>query len=87
MMIPKLSDELRLAIQNHDGRPIEVEDERTQRIYVLVPRDEFRDMVEEQLRAELQIGFDQADAGDVGEWDIEEMIQEAHKSHDKRSSS
>lgn len=73
-MVPKLSDEQRLAIHNRDGGPVEVEDDRTQRVYVLVARDEFHRLVEEQLRAELQVGFDQADAGDVGDWNVEEML-------------
>lgn len=80
-MTPKLSEEQRQAIQNRDGGPVEVEDDRTHRMYVLVARDEIHRLVEEQLRAELQVGFDQADAGDVGEWDVQEMLQDAHARH------
>ena len=83
-MTPKLSEEQRLAIHDRDGGPVEVEDDHTQRVYVLVAKDDFHRMVEEQLRAELQIGFDQADAGDVEEWDIDEMLQEAHRRHSLR---
>ncbi len=86
-MTPKLSEEQRQAIQNRDGGPVEVEDDRTQRVYVLVARDQFRHLVEEQLRAELQVGFDQADAGDVAEWNVEEMLQEAHLRHSSKASS
>lgn len=86
-MTPKLSEEQRQAIQNRDGGPVEVEDDRTQRVYVLVARDEFHRLVEEQLRAELQVGFDQADAGDVEEWNVEEMLQEAHLRHSSRATS
>lgn len=80
-MTPKLSEEQRQAIDDRQGRPVEVEDDRTQRVYVLVARDEFHRLVEEQLRRELQIGFDQADAGDVGDWDVDEMLQAAHQPH------
>jgi len=80
-MTPKLSEEQRQAIQNQEGGPVEVEDDRTQRVYVLVARDEFHRLVEEQLRRELQVGFDQADAGEVGDWDVEEMLQEARQRH------
>ncbi|MDB5387331.1 MAG: hypothetical protein JWM11_2977 [Planctomycetaceae bacterium] len=86
-MIPKLSEEQRRVIQNRDGGPVEVEDDRTQRVSVLVARDEFHRLVEEQLRAELQVGFDQADAGDVGEWSVEEMLQEAHPRNSLKASS
>jgi hypothetical protein len=34
----------------------------------------------------LQIGFDQADAGDVAEWDVEEILAEAHRRHASRTS-
>lgn len=78
-MAPKLSDEQRQAIESKHGGPIEVQDDRTKRTYVLVGRDEFHRMVEDQLRRELQIGFDQADAGDVAEWNIDEMLQEARQ--------
>lgn len=86
-MTPKLSEEQRQAIQNRDGGPVEVEDDRTQRVYVLVARDQFHRLVEEQLRAELQVGFDQADAGDVDEWNVEEMVQEAHQRHSSKAAS
>ena len=76
-MTPKLSEEQRQAIVDCQGRPVEVEDDRTQRVYVLVARDEFHRLMEDKLCRELQIAFDQADAGDVGDWDIAEMLREA----------
>jgi hypothetical protein len=78
-MVPKLSDEQRQSIESKHGGPIEVRDDRTQRVYVLVDRDDFRQMVENQLRRELQIGFDQADAGDVAAWSVDEMLREARR--------
>ena len=86
-MTPKLSEEQRQAIQNRDGGPVEVEDDRTQRMYVLIARDQFHHLVEEQLRAELKVGIDQADAGEVDEWKVEEMIQEAHRRHSSKAAS
>ena len=80
-MAPKLSEEQRQAIVDRQCRPVEVEDDYTQRVYVLVARDEFHRLVDEHLRRELQIGFDQADAGDVDDWDVEEILQEAHQRH------
>lgn len=76
---PKLSDEQREAIESKHGGPIEVRDDRTQHVYVLVGRDQFQQLVEEQLRRDLQIGFDQADAGDVAAWNVEEVLQAARR--------
>lgn len=78
-MNPKLSEEQREAIRTSHGRPVEVEDDRTHSLYVLVARDDFQRMVEERLRRELQIAFDQADVGDVDEWDVEEMLDAARQ--------
>jgi hypothetical protein len=77
-MSTKLSDEQRRAIEAEGGL-IEVEDERTNRVYVLVAKDEFHRLVDEHLRRELQIAFDQVDAGDVGDWNAQEMLAEAHR--------
>ena len=43
-MVAKLTNEMREALQQSGGRPVEVEDDQTQRVYVIVTRDEFRDM-------------------------------------------
>lgn len=72
---PKLSEEQRAALQSNNGGPVEVQDDRNNSLYVLVPRDEFHRLVDERLRHELQLGFDQADAGDVEHWDVEEMLR------------
>jgi bifunctional DNA-binding transcriptional regulator/antitoxin component of YhaV-PrlF toxin-antitoxin module len=85
-MIPKLTDEQRAALSIHPGTAVEVEDEQTRRIYVLVAKDDFRQLVDGSLRRELQIGFDQADAGDVAEWDVEEILAEARRRHASRAS-
>lgn len=80
-MTIKLPEEMRQAIQDRDGGPVEVEDDLTHRVYVLVARDDLQRLVDEQLRQDLQIGFDQADAGDVEEWNAGEMLEEAHRRH------
>lgn len=72
----KLTDEQRQALQDRDGGP--VEDDQTQRVYVIIARDELHRLIDLQLHAELQVDFDQAEAGDVGEWNVEEMLLEAH---------
>lgn len=80
-MIAKITQEQREAILANPDAPVEIEDDQTKRIYVLVPKEGFRRMVDDALRRELQIGFDQADSGDVADWNIEEIIAEAHRRH------
>lgn len=43
-MVAKLTHEMREALQQSGDRPVEVEDDQTHRVYVIVTRDEFRDM-------------------------------------------
>jgi hypothetical protein len=85
-MSPKITQEQRDAILANPDCPVEIEDDQTKRIYVLVPKDGFRRMVDDALRRELQIGFDQADAGDVADWDIEEILAEARRRHGVQAS-
>ena len=84
-MAPKLSDEQREAIVSGHGAPIEVEDEQSRRVYILVARDDFSRLVDAELRRELQIGFDQADRGDVADWNVEEILAEAHRRHSQQA--
>lgn len=85
-MTPKLSQELREALHRHPGQPVEVEDEQTHRVYVIVAREEFRQMIDEELRRQLQIGIDQADAGDVAAWDAEEFRGRMRRGHEPQPS-
>lgn len=78
-MTRKRSKEQCRAIKNKHGGTTEAHGDCTQQIDGLVGRHEFQQMVEDQLRRELQIGFDQADAGDVAAWNLEEMLQEARR--------
>lgn len=86
-MTIKLPDELRQAIDDGEGGPIEIEDDRTQRVYVLVAREELHRLIDDRLRRELQIGFDQADAGDEDDWDVNEILEEAHRRRAERTQS
>jgi hypothetical protein len=51
-----------------------------------VPKDDFRQLVDEAPRRELQIGFARADVGDVADWDIEQILADAHGRHSIRTS-
>lgn len=39
----------------------------------------------EDLRRELQPAFDQADRGELDEWDVEEFLARMHRQHDAKS--
>lgn len=47
--------------------------------HVVLPIAEARRWFDEYVRRELQIGFDQAERGDVGAWDIEATLAEARR--------
>lgn len=83
-MSPTLTDEQRQALDAADG-VVEIHDDRTQRVYVLVAKDQFRDLIDVELRSQLQIGFDQADRGEVDDWDAEEILSEAHRRYAERN--
>ena len=78
-MAPKLTDEQREALESRPGMPVEIKDDLTQRVYILVARDDVQSLFDEPLRRELEIGFEQADRGDVGDRDIDEMLTEARR--------
>jgi len=78
-MTPKLTDEMRHALQTHPGQPVEVEDSETRQVYVLVAKEDFRGLVRDELLRELQVGFDQADAGQLVDWNPEEIKAEGRR--------
>lgn len=84
-MAPKITDEMRQALHQQPDRPLKIEDDQTQKTYVLVSEENFQQWVDAELRRELQIGFDQADAGDVAEWDVDAILNEAHARHAAKS--
>src|SRR4051812_40056351 len=73
-MTPKLTDELREGLLRQPGRPIEVEDDRTQKVYILVAREDFSRLVDDSLRQALQIGLDQSDRGESESWDADAFL-------------
>jgi bifunctional DNA-binding transcriptional regulator/antitoxin component of YhaV-PrlF toxin-antitoxin module len=84
-MAPKLTDEQRQALEARPGQPVEIEDDRTQRVYILVARDDVESLFDERLRRELQIGIEQADRGHVADWDLDEMLGEARRRRDSQT--
>jgi hypothetical protein len=53
--------------------------------YILVARDDFQSLCDERLRRELEVGFEQADRGDVADWDLDEMLCEARRRRDSQT--
>lgn len=86
-MAPKLSDEQRQALNQQPRGPVDVEDDQTQQIYVLVAKEDFRQLVDVELRRELQVGFDQADRGELAEWDPEDIRREGRRRRDQHADS
>ena len=85
-MTPKLTDEMREALEKQQpGCPVAVQDDRTQKFYILLSQDEYRRLLDDELRRELQIGFDQSDRGEAETWDIEATLAEAHRRHAERN--
>ncbi len=79
MMTPKLTDAMREALGRDPEGAIEVEDELTQRRYVLLPKESLQAVAQRELVRELQIGFDQADVGRFVDWDAAEIKSEGRR--------
>jgi len=77
-MIPKLSLELSNVLQGRPG-PLEVADDRGTQHYFIVPKDEYRKLVEHEFRQWLQVGLDQESRGEVGDWNLSDVLAEAHQ--------
>ena len=85
-MIPKLTPEMRTALLEHAGRPVRIEDEQSRKTYLLVEEDTVGQLFEQWLVRELQAGFDQADRGEVVDWNAERIKSEGRRRLRERSS-
>ncbi len=79
-MILPMPDEMRDALKAHPGSPLQIADEQSQQTFVLVNLDDYRRLIENRLCNDLQVGFDQADRGEVAPWNVDEFLQKAHRS-------
>ena len=68
-MVPKITEEQRRAIEAQPGEPVRLEDDQTNRVYVLVEESQAPLLYERWLQYQLQEGIDAADRGEVVEWD------------------
>ncbi|NOY41034.1 MAG: hypothetical protein GXP26_04240 [Planctomycetes bacterium] len=86
-MTPKLTDEMRQALVAQPEGPIPVKDDRTQQVYVLMPREQYAHLHEDYVRRELQVAFDQADRGELSNLNMDEILAEAHRRYQARTES
>jgi hypothetical protein len=84
MTLP-ITDEMRAAIDQHAGDLICLQDQQSHRTFVLLDLDEYRRLVDQRLRRELDVGFAQAERGDVAPWNVEEFLKKARELHQQSS--
>ena len=77
-LIPKLSEEISAALRSGAG-PLEVADQFGTQNYFIVPKDEYRKLVRHEFRQWLQVGLDQEARGELGNWNVDEVLAEARR--------
>ncbi len=85
MNMPKLTDEQRQAIGFHPGDFTRVEDDQTHKIYLIIEESRANELYQQWLHEQLQVAFDEADRGEVGQWDLEAFLADMHRQHAKRN--
>jgi len=85
-MTPKLNDAgaIRAALRQDPAKPLRIEDDETQRVYVLVDEQALPTLWDEYIRREVQRGVDELDRGEGVPLDIEATIAEARRRHAAR---
>ena len=79
-MVLPITDEMRAAIQAQPGLPLQFADEQTQQSFILVDLEEYRRLLADRLREDLQVAFDQAERGEIAPWNVDEFLRKAHRS-------
>jgi hypothetical protein len=82
-MTPRLDNELSEALRRQSG-PLEVQDSHGQSRYVILTKDEYRQLIEREFHQWLQVGLDQEARGEAVEWNLDEILAEAHRRYDAR---
>ncbi len=82
-MTPKLTntDEIRDALRREPSKPLRVQDDVTQKVYVIFDEQALPTLWDEYIRREVQRGIDQLDRGEGQPLDIEATIAEARRRH------
>ncbi len=79
-MAPKLSnaDEIRAALRQEPAKPLRVEDDETNKVYLIVDEHALPTLWEDYVRREVQRGLDQLDRGEGTEWDVDAFLADVH---------
>ena len=85
MSTPKLTDEQRQAISVHPGDFTRVEDDQTHKVYFIIEESRANELYQQWLREQLQVGFDEADRGQLAGWDLEAFLANMHRQHAGRT--
>ncbi len=82
-MAPKLTntDEIRDALKRDPSKPLRVQDDQTDKFYVIFDEQALPSLWDAYLRREVHRGLEQLDRGDGLPLDIEATIAEAHRRH------
>lgn len=81
MGIPKLTEEQRRAVLSQPGDFARVEDDETHKVYLIIEESRAAELYDRWLREQLQIGFDEADRGEMAEWDLNQFLAKMHRQH------
>lgn len=76
-MALEITDDLRSAVLEHPGQPVRIHDSQSDRDYVLLEESLIGGLVDQWLRRELQIGFDQIDRGECVDWNPDQIKADA----------
>ena len=79
-MAPKLTPEMRSALSQHPGQPIEVEDDQTHRVYLLVDREDARSQLDAWIIQQLIVAEADIEAGRVSTWDKQRLLDQLDRS-------
>jgi hypothetical protein len=86
-MAPKLNntDEIRNALSSNPTKPLRVQDDQTDKFYVIFDEQALPTLWDDYLRREVLRGLEQLDRGESQPLDIEATIAEANRRHADRS--
>ncbi len=84
-MALKLTPEMRKALQQQPGRPLEVEDEQTHKVYLLLERDQVRETLDRWIVQELEVAETDLAAGRTAPWNPAELLTKAQSRTDRPS--
>ena len=80
------TDELQRALEQEQGAPVYLVGLDGEATHIVLPIAEAKQMFDDSLRRELQVGFDQADRGELVEWNVDEFLERAHKTRSEQQS-